>query len=37
MKNTEYKKEKMPAKSLEDLILWKRAQQCVPAIKGLTI
>jgi len=36
MKNTEYRMENMPAKSFEDLIMWKKAHQFVLAVYGYT-
>jgi len=36
MKNTEYRMENIPAKSFEDLIMWKKAHQFVLAVYGYT-
>jgi four helix bundle protein len=36
MKNTEYRIENIPAKSFDDLIMWKKAHQFVLAVYGYT-
>jgi four helix bundle protein len=36
MKNTEYRMENIPAKSFEDLIMWKKAHQFVLAVYRYT-